>query len=127
MTMSGRFVDHGIRILAALALLAVMCSPIRPNRALHTAPPPNSLPRNLVTLKFEYRGQFAILTCPSLREADSLRSDFEDKLDADIEDELILASPPASVAFDVLLSPYPEPCFELVSFAVALVARPLRC
>ena len=27
MTMTGRFVDHGIRILAAVAVLAVMSSP----------------------------------------------------------------------------------------------------
>jgi len=125
--MTGRFVNHGIRILAALALLVVMSSPTRPTRAPHTAPPPNSLPRNLVTLKFEYRGQLAISACPSLREADSLHSDSEDELDADVEDELILASPPASLSFDVLPSSCPEPYFKLVSFTVALMARPLRC
>ena len=126
--MTGRFVDHGIRILAAVALLlAVMCSPIRPTRASHTAPSPDDLPRNFVILNNGYSGQFAISARPSLREADSLQSDIEDELDADIEDELTVKSPPASVSFDVLPSPCPEPYSERVSFAVALAARPLRC
>jgi hypothetical protein len=62
-----------------------------------------------------------------LREADSLQSSIEDELDADIEDELTVTSPPASPFFDALPSPRPEPYSELVSFDVALVARPLRC
>ncbi|APW59475.1 hypothetical protein [Paludisphaera borealis] len=129
MTMTGRFVDNGIRILAAAALLAVMFSPIRPTKASHTAPSPNSLSRNFAIFKFEHSSHFAISAHPSFREADSLQSDREDEdeLDADIEDELTLTSPPASVSFNVLPSPCPEPRFELVSFAVALTARPLRC
>jgi hypothetical protein len=62
-----------------------------------------------------------------LREVDSLQFDIEDELDADIEDELTVKSPPPSVSFDVLPSPCPEPYSELVSFAVPLAARPLRC
>ena len=60
MTMTGRFVDHGIRILAAVALLAVMSSPIRPTGASHTAPSPNYLPRNFAILKM---GTAANLRC----------------------------------------------------------------
>ncbi len=127
MTMTGRFVDHGIRILAAVALLAVMSSPIRPTRTSHTAPSPDYLPRNLVILNHGYSGESAMSARPSLREADSLRSDIEDELDADIEDELTVKSPPATVSCDVLPSPCPEPHSERVSFAVALAARPLRC
>jgi hypothetical protein len=128
MTMTGRFVDHGIRILAALALLlAVMSSPIRPTRASHTAPAPTYLPRNFAILEIWHSGQFAISARPSLSEADSLPSDFEDELDADIEDELTETFPRASGAFNLLASPCPEHQSELVTFAVALVARPLRC
>jgi hypothetical protein len=63
----------------------------------------------------------------SLRVADSLKSDVEDELDADIEDEQTITSPTPPVSFDVLPSPTPEPYSELVNFAVALAARPLRC
>jgi hypothetical protein len=69
---------------------------------------------------------------PSLREADSHQFDIEnfdieDELDANIEDELTVTFPPASVSFDVFPSPCPKPYSELVSFAVPLAARPLRC
>jgi hypothetical protein len=180
--MMGRFVDHGIRILAASALLAVMSSPIRPTRASHTAPSPYYLLRNLVILNNGYSGQFATPARPSsrssrfrslvqqrvrpradnegdsqtlgrprkpqlvgstvvvrvtyralkdgpppLREVDALQSAIEDGLDADIEDELTVTSPSASVSFDVLPPPCREPYTKRVSFAVALAARPLRC
>jgi hypothetical protein len=127
MTMAGRFVDHGIRILAAVALLAVMSSPIRPTRVSQTAPSSDYLPRNFVILNHGYSGHLAMSARPSLREADSFQSDIEDELDADIEDELTVKSPPASVSFDVLPTPCPEPYCERVSFAVALAVRPLRC
>ena len=128
MTMTGRFVDHGIRFLATVALLlAVMSSPIRPTGASPTTPSPDDLPRNFVILTNGYSGQFAMSDLPSLREEDSLQSDIEDELDADIEDELTVESPPATVSFDVLSSPCAEPHSRRVSFAVALAARPLRC
>jgi hypothetical protein len=126
--MTGRFVDHGIRILAAMTLLlAVMSSPMRPTRASHTAPSPSYTPRDFAILKIGHSGLFAMSARPYLREADSLQFDIEDELDADIEDELTVTSPMASLSFEVLRSPYPEPYSELVSFAVALAARPLRC
>jgi hypothetical protein len=126
--MTGRFVDHGIRILAAVALLlAMLSSPIRPTGASYTAAHPNHLPRNFAVLKLWHSAQFAMSARPSLRERDSLRSDIEDELDADIDDELTVRSPLASVSFDVLPSPYPERYSELVRFSVALAARPLRC
>jgi hypothetical protein len=141
MTMSGCFVDLGMRILAAVALLlAVMSSPIRPTRASHTVPPHNYLPRNFAPLagwadNIGHCGQLAMWARPSWREADSLQSDIEgslqsdiaDELDADIEDELTVTSPPASVSFDVLPCPCSAHYSELVSFAVPLAARPLRC
>ncbi len=99
MTMTGRFVDHGVRILAAVALLAVMSSPIRPSRASHTTPSPDDLPRNFVIFNNGHSGQFAMSARPSLREAHALQSAIEDELDADIEDELTVKSPPASVSF----------------------------
>jgi hypothetical protein len=128
MTMTGRFVDHGIRLLAAVTLLmAVISSPIRPTGLCYTAPSPNFRPRNLAILKFGHSGQSVILARPSLREADSLQCDIEDELDADIEDEVTVTSPPASVSLDVFPSPRAEPYSELVRFAVPLAARPLRC
>src|SRR5262249_55238139 len=116
MTMTGRYVDKGICILAAVALLAVMAFPIPFSRGSHTAPPPNYLPRNFGIIKFGHSGR-----------VDSLQSFIEDELDADIEDELTVTSPLASVYFNGLPSPCPEPYSELVSFAVAIAARPLRC
>jgi hypothetical protein len=127
MTMMGRFVEHGIRILAAVALLAVMSSPIRPAGTSHTAPSPNYIPRYFAMLSMAHDGQFVVMARPSMREADSLQSDIEDELAADIEDELTAKSSPASVSFAELPSPCPEPHSERVSFAVAMAARPLRC
>jgi len=127
MTMTGRFVDHGIRILAAVALLlAVMSSPIRPTGASNTAIYSNHLLYNLVIAKIGHSGQFAMSGRPCLREAD-FQSDLKDGLDADIEDDLTETSPPASASFDILPAPCPEPYTELVGFAVALASRPLRC
>jgi hypothetical protein len=128
MTMTRRFVDHAIPVLVAVALLlAVKTSPTAPTRASHPATSPNYLPRNLAILQIGHSVQFAMSAGPSLREADSLQSNIEEELDADIEDELTVTSPPASVSFDVLPSPCPKPYSELVSFAVPLAARPLRC
>jgi hypothetical protein len=135
MPMTGRFVDHRIRILAAVALLlAVMSSPILPTTESDTAPPPNFFTRKFAILeigqsgeKIGHSGQFAMLARASFRAAGSLQSEMEDELDADIEDELTATSPPASVSFYVLPSPYPKPYSELVSFVVPLVVRPLRC
>jgi hypothetical protein len=128
MTMTGRFVHHGIRILAAIVLLlAVLSSPIRPTIASQINPPPNYLTRNFAILKMGCSGQFGISARPCLREEDALPSEFEDELEADIEDELTVTSPPASGSFGVVPSPCREPYSQLVYFAVALTARPLRC
>jgi hypothetical protein len=128
MTMTGRFIDHGIRILAAAALLlAIVFSPIRPTGLAYRASSPNRLPRRLSILNIGQSGPFAMSARPSLRKADSLRSNIEDELDADIEDELTVKSPPATMSFDVLPSPSPEHSSERISPAVALAARPLRC
>jgi hypothetical protein len=127
MAMTGPFVNHGIRITAVVALLlAAMPSPIRPPGPSHPAPPPNHLPPNFAILEFGHRGQLAMSARPSMREADALQSGIKDELDADIEDDLTVTSPPAFVPFDVLPSPCPERYSELPSFALA-VARPLRC
>lgn len=127
MKMTGRFVDHGIRILAAVVLLAVMSSPIRPTGASRAARSPNDLPRTLVIFTDGYGVESAMPARPSLREAVSLPSDVEDELDADIEDELTVKSPTTTASFGVLPSPCPEPHSERVHIAVAIPARPLRC
>jgi hypothetical protein len=129
MTMTGRFVDHGVRILAAVALLmAVISSPIRPTGLSYPGPSSKRLPRSFTIFEFGHSRPFEMSSRPSgLREADSLQSDIEDELDADIEDELTVTSPLASGSFDVLPYPCPEPYFEVVSFAVPLAAQPLRC
>lgn len=127
--MTKRFVDHGLRILLAVALtLAVMSSPILPTRVSHTAPPPNYLPRNFAILEFWQSGQPAMSALPiSLREGDCFDSDTEEELEADLEDETTATSPPASVSYEVLPSPCPEPHPEVVGLAVSRAARPLRC
>lgn len=126
--MTGRFVDHGIRILTAVALLlAVLPSTTLPTRASEIVLSPNHLARNFAILQFGHSGPLAMSVRPALREGDSLQSDLEDDLDADIEDELTVTSPLASASFDVLPFPCPGPYSERVSFAVALAARPLRC
>jgi hypothetical protein len=128
MTMTGLFVDRGIRILAAVALLlAVLSAPIRPTGLGYRVPSPNRLPHKLSILKTGRIGQFAISARPSLREADSLPSDIEDGLDADIDDDLTVKSPPTAASFDVLPSPCPEPHSERVGFDLAMATRPLRC
>jgi len=131
MAMSGHFVDRGIRIVAALALLALVTSVIRPAWASHTTSSRDCVPRNFVILKIGRGGQFAIAARASLREEASLQPDISDDIgdeqDADIEDELTGESPPAVASFDVIPTPSPEPYSERVSFAVSLAARPLRC
>ena len=128
MTMTGRFVDYGNRILAAIALLlSVISSPVRPTGAPHTAPSPNFLLGSSANLKIEHSIQFAMSARPCFREAESLQSEFEDGLDADTEDELTVTSPQASVSFEVLPSPSPETYFERGSLALTPVAQPLRC
>jgi hypothetical protein len=129
MTKTGRFLDHGIRILAAAALLvAVMLSPILHTSASHKASPRNFIRRNFTIFKIGPSGKFAMSARPVLgEEAVSLHSDIEDELEADIEDEPTVTAPPTSLSHDVLPSPGLKPCSELDSLAVALAARPLRC
>ena len=131
MTMTGRFVDFGIRILLVVApLLAVISSTFLTSRTPQTAPSPKHPPRNFVLRKSRHSGEFAMMGRSSLRRTDSRPFEIKGELDtdiADVEDDRTVTSPPASVSFDVLPSPCPEPYSELVSFAVALVARPLRC
>jgi hypothetical protein len=128
MTMTGRFVDHRNRILAAVALLlAVVSSPVRPTGAPQTAPSPSFFLRSIANLRIEHGIQFAMSGRPCFREADCIQSDFEDGLDADTEDELTVTSPQASVSFEVLPSPSPEAYFERGSLSLTPVAQPLRC
>jgi hypothetical protein len=127
MKITERFVYHGIRILAAVALLAVTSSPIRPTGASHSNPSPHHLPRRVVILNSAYCAESALSARPSLRDADRRQADIDDELEADIEDELTVTSPPASVSFDVLPTLRREPYSQRVRFAVSLAARPLRC
>src|SRR5262249_35795939 len=117
MAVIGCLVDYGIRILAAVALLlAVMASPVRPTRPPQTARSPNYLRRNFAVLMPGHSDQVAMSARPSLRESDSLQFDIEDEGEADIEDEPTVTSPLASVSFDVLPAPCPEPYSELINF-----------
>ncbi len=128
--MTGRAVDHEIRMLTAVAvlLLMIIIAPIRLNSASHAPPPQGTRPRRvLVSLEVKTNSKYASSACPSISEADSLHSVFENGLEADVEDELILSSPPSAVPFGVLHSPYLAVHAELVSFAGPLGARPLRC
>jgi hypothetical protein len=126
--MTERAVDDGIRMLTAVTiLLLMMVAPIRLNGASHASPEGNRSRRVLSIIEVKNNAKYALSACPSMSEADSLRSVFENGLDADVEDELILSSPPAAVPFGVLHSPCLAVYAELVSFAVPLSARPLRC
>jgi hypothetical protein len=128
MTMTGRFIDHGIRILtAASLLLAVMFSPIRVTIASQSAHSPHALSHNFATLTIGHSGQFAMSARPSLREAASPQLTIENVLDADIEGEQAVISPLASVSFDILPSTCPKPYCKPAHVAVALTSRPLRC
>src|SRR5690349_19431565 len=110
MTITGRFVNHGMRILVALTLpLTVMSSPIRPSRVCQTAPPPSYLPHNFAIFETWNSGQLAMPALGSLREGDSFDSDTEEEFEADLEDELSVTSSPAPVPFEVIPTPCPEP------------------
>jgi hypothetical protein len=130
--MTGRAVNHGIRMLMAIAVLLAMAvviswldiasySPLQGNRSR----------RDLATLEFKNNGDVAHSSCPSLSEADPFYRVFENRLDADaeveVEDELILLSPPTAVPFGELHSPCLAVCAEVVRISVPLAARPLRC
>jgi hypothetical protein len=126
--MTGRAVDAGIRLLTAVTVLLLMTvAPISLTDASHAPPEGNRPERVLAILEIKNNGKYALSACPSMSEADSLRSIFENGLDADVEDELILSSPPTVVPFGVLHSPCLAVYGELIGCAVPLAARPLRC
>ncbi len=135
MTMIGRFVDHGICVMVTATLLfAVIISPTRLGHgSRHSTHSPKSLSRTFAKHKsvyFKPRRGFGGdigMSVLSFRVANTLQPDIDDELEADIEDELTVISPLASQSFDILTSPCPRPRFELVSSAIASVARPLRC
>jgi len=115
-------------MFAALSLLlAAISSPVRPTGASHTASPISFLSCNFAAPSIWQSGQFEISACPSFRQPVSLHSDIEDGLDADIEDELSITSPLASVSSEALPYHSPEPYFKLVGLRVVLADRPLRC
>jgi hypothetical protein len=128
MTMTGHFAVHGVRSLVALGLLvAAMSSPILSSTASRTSPPANFLRRNFAILKSGPSSQPLVSAGHSLKTACSSQPDLKDEQDADIEDELNLTSSPAPAPFDIIPSPTPGPHSQLINFATALTARPLRC
>jgi hypothetical protein len=131
MTVITRLVNHGIRMLAAVALLlAVMSSSIRPNRAPRITSTPDYLSRNFATPKIPkvgHRGHSAVSASLSSRRADSVQPEIVSEMDADIEDELTVTFLPTCASFEVFPSPCPEAYAEVVRFGVAFAARPLRC
>src|SRR5262245_60452360 len=115
MTMTSRFVAHGNSILAAVAvLLAMMCSPIRPDRVSHKVPLPNLLPRNFGKHRTVPVGQLKVPSHLLLSELASLSSETEDDLDADLEDELTAIIALAAVSSEILPSPCAEPSSKRV-------------
>lgn len=128
MMMTGRFVNHGIRITVAISLLlAVTSSPIRPSKPFDAPTDPHWLPRNFaITTTGADHGDVAS-SRSSATKAGSLLADVEEALDAEREDELRATSQPSCAMFDVL----PSPCFEthreLIGRAVERATRPLRC
>jgi hypothetical protein len=126
--MIGRVIDHSVYVLSAAALLlAVTFAPMRLHQVDHPALDHDALSRSLAALQVWSGGLLKISPGSSYRSADYVPADFEDELDADIEDELSVASPPVSVFFDVAPTPSPKPHVESISFVIALAARPLRC
>ncbi|WP_165234071.1 hypothetical protein [Aquisphaera insulae] len=124
--MRGRLIHHGIRSLVALALLvAMVISPIRPARALGALSSPSFQARQIT--KIGGRDLIGAVGQPSLKQAHFLQADIKDELEAEIEDDLIVIVPPAFASSQILPSPRIESCSEPIHFAVALVARPLRC
>lgn len=126
--MTGRTVNHGIRIAAALALLvAVMTSPIRPSRLSGTSPRPNHLLRNFGIAKPRAPQRPGTMALPSIGQARVIGADLEDELEVDIEDELWATLPPPRASSDILPSPSPGPQHMPADPGVAAVIRPLRC
>ncbi len=114
-------------LTAVAVLLSMTVAPMRLNSASHAPSEDNGPRRVLAILEVKNNGEFALSACLLMSEADSLRPVLENGLDADVEDELILSSPPAAAPFGVLHSPCLAVYAERVSFAVPLAARPLRC
>lgn len=123
MTMTGLFVNHGIRITAGIALLlAVMLSPVRPSKPFGSHTLPNSLPSKFPLTKTGTDNGDVASSRSSLTKASG-----EDELEADLEDELHATSQPSSAMFDVLQSLCSQTHRELIGCAVERAARPLRC
>lgn len=121
-------IDHGVRILAVVSLLVVMAVPIRPMAGPLAATRPIRHSRKTTVPNLWYGGHVRIPARLSMRrETDSHRNNFEDRLEAEFEEELTTISPPASVAFDVLPSHDSASCLSPISFAVAPALPSLRC
>ena len=121
-------IDHGVRVLAVLSLLAVMAVPIRPVAGHRAAFHPIRHSRKSTVPNLWYGGHVRIPARLSMRrEADTHHDNFEDRLEAEFEEELTTISPPASVAFDVLPSHDSESSLSPISFAVAPALPSLRC
>jgi hypothetical protein len=124
MTMTGRFLNHGIRISAAIALLlAVMSSPIRPSKPVPTPTGPNCLPRKFATTKTGGDHGGVASSRSSETQVDRLVANFEN----DLEGELNASSQPSSAKLGALASPFSHTHGELNGCAVERAIRPLRC
>lgn len=128
MTMTGRTVDHGIRVLAAVALFcALWSSPIRTVAASSNAHRGDRHPRVFGILHAKPGRQSSISARPTLSESGSLQAVFEERLEIDDEDKATVSIQPTSFGFEVISLPRPELYFAPIGGAVALAIRPLRC
>ncbi len=131
MKMAGRSTDYCVRALAAMLLvMAVAFSVLRPGITASPSTSRSHLLRHAASLKIGLSGQPGAInrsTLPLLRATVDLLADFDDELEADIEDEITIFSSASSVFFEILISPCPKPYTAPISLALALETRPMRC
>jgi len=128
MTITRRFVYHGIRTTVAFTLLlVVISSPIRPTKPFGAPAGPKFLPLNFATNNSAADHRVVASSRSSVNKVDSFLSDVKDDLVAELEEELHATFQPSCSMFGVLPSPCSETHRELIGFAALRATRPLRC
>lgn len=130
--MIGRLFDHSVYVLAAAALLlAVTSAPMRHHCPRQSTSSCSSFSpaRSRPVCQDVDRGRSRSSAGFSFRAAAPLSAELKDELDADIEieDELSVAVPPASVFIDARPTPSLKLHAVSIHTAAALAGRPLRC
>ena len=126
MTITRRFVYHGIRTTVAFTLLlAVISSPIRPTKPFGPPTVPSYLPRHFAVIETGDDRGYVAPSRSTLTKADSLLADLKVKHEfAELEEELHATFQPSCAMFGVLPSPCSETHRELIGFAA--LRRPAR-